>query len=261
MRIPEERGVIVNINKTCRIGDHLSKKKVSVLNSTYGPYPATKMIQLIMQLLLECAIDTKAISQYVKQGKGKLVNVGRTRLNLRTVETPQDFWNEIQGFLTSIGCCEEFVADGECTRCTNTDRGFTEREQASRKRPTEDLFHENSAKISKTELHSHSTATSVSSVKNSTVTKSPTPTSSQRMQQHVQPLPPLAVAPYQRQVQSHPPSIPANIARTDQPQRNGQSRTDPTEWSTEDVISHIISVDSSLAVHADSFRRHVSIYL
>lgn len=34
--------------------------------------------------------------------------------------------------------------------------------------------------------------------------------------------------------------------------------TDPSDWSIEDVITHISFTDPMLAVHADLFRRHVS---
>lgn len=34
--------------------------------------------------------------------------------------------------------------------------------------------------------------------------------------------------------------------------------SDPTNWNTEDVINHLISIDPALQIHADMFRSHVS---
>lgn len=34
---------------------------------------------------------------------------------------------------------------------------------------------------------------------------------------------------------------------------------DPSEWSIEDVIQHIAFIDPALGVHADLFRKHVSL--
>jgi len=280
---PTDDEVIININRRCKLGELLNATKVSELTSTYGPLPAGKMIQVVMQMLLDCAIDTKAIIQFVRQGNGKVVTVGRTRLKLKTIESKQEFWEEVKIFLHSIGCCERLVGEAECTRCTVDEKKSVPPElQSFGKRASVDSANgspghippDHPAKVMKLpELQKISGATppkpnsfqTQSGVTKPTATATAT-TSSPRMQQHVQPLPPpppLAVAPYQQRqsvnvhsssrVEPPPPPTP--------PQTNGQSRIDPSDWSVEEVILHITSIDSSMAVHAEIFRRHVWFFI
>lgn len=59
-------------------------------------------------------------------------------------------------------------------------------------------------------------------------------------------LPRKVVAPMREDATSTTPSdIPARLP------------TDPAEWSIEHVIQHIKQIDPALAVHADTFRKHV----
>lgn len=49
-------------------------------------------------------------------------------------------------------------------------------------------------------------------------------------------------------------NIPATVVKAKIP----SSPSDPSEWSVDDVMRYLISVDSGLSVHAQLFQKHVN---
>ncbi|XP_076044049.1 polycomb protein Scm [Oratosquilla oratoria] len=218
----QNASVVVHVNHACSCGPYLDASRVSTeLPVQFGPGSLNRVLRESVQALVDAASDPRSVLNLVKQGNGKVIIKatidGETVTNrLPPIEKVEDLWNMLESIFDDLMCCENFYTPQTLAHCTKCAR----QSPAQAKRSHVEVDHD---------------AVQTGSVKR------------RQSSESTESLSPSKVA---KKVLQDPSPVSELVTLAPKP------RGDPSEWTVEEVISHIAATDPALASHADLFRRH-----
>lgn len=237
--------VTVFVNSQCWCGPYLDPHKVSQLPLQFGPGTVNRVLRDCIQSLVDSAVDQKQLCGMLRQGDGKVIITApfdnkTAPVRLPVIEKPNELWNFLELLFEELMCCENFYSAelvSHCTKCTTGKRESSEGSgDVSGSSTSVSVTTPNVGASNPSAVKRRCSAESSSDTAATVFTPSP-------------PVPPK---------QSRKTVLAEQEAATSTTPSEGPPKmpADPSEWSIEDVISHISFTDPMLAVHADLFRRH-----
>lgn len=274
--------VCVFVNHQCSCGPYLDPAKIGQLPRQLGPGSMNRVLREAVQACVDCALNEKNVYNLLRRGEGKvIINAnfdGQSyTCRLPAVDKVSAFWTYLENLFEDLLCCENFYSSqpvqGGCTKCAS--------KAATRPRVAE----QSSMDTARTGTAAASITGAASSEGNQNqggsgcaslagaIKRRPSSDSSGTtlsVQPGTQP-PPAKIACMrsnstdteassttnqyterpQRPAGVSPVTAAASIAKPGPP-----PLSPPSEWSIEDVIRYISSLDAALATHSDLFRRH-----
>ncbi|XP_054272651.1 polycomb protein Scm [Macrosteles quadrilineatus] len=265
----------LHVNRQCSCGPYLDPSKVTQLPTQFGPDLVSHVVRESVQSLVNCAFDQKQIFGMLRQGDSQVEITASFEGKTVTVRLPViNKQDELTSFLEilfeELLCCEQLYScqsrSSPCVKCANNN--VVKRAHLVSSVPTTTLSREilveelmcceqlyscqsNSSPCVKCANNNVVKRESVEGVRENGATKRrcSAESSSDSLGVAGVPMPSaskLPRKPVEQEVATSttqsegPPKLPA----------------DPSEWTVEDVISHISHTDPALSVHADLFRRH-----
>ena len=266
--------VCVYINHCCDCGPYLDSSKIKKLPVSFGPGSLNITLKDTVQACVDSVKTSeddrhlKHVFRLLKAGNGQKIVSALFDMKTNTRKMPHlnresTFWSYIQTFLEDIKCCPNLMSktklDTICDKCSKKE---TEKQNSfvENKVETKVNANESPAKVCVKRKSSFSdfetktptltsTPLAIPAVKAPKITK--TLTSNQ-----VTALPSPPPTPIQPK-KSVPVVVQSNRVPPSQPLP--PLSVNPAEWTIDDVIRHLITVDASLEAHADTFRKHVSV--
>ncbi|XP_037579170.1 polycomb protein Scm isoform X1 [Dermacentor silvarum] len=255
--------VCVYVNHQCSCGPYLDPAKIGQLPLQLGPGSMNRVLREAVQACVDCALNEKNVYNLLRRGDGKvIINAtfdGQSHTcRLPAVDKVSAFWTYLENLFEELLCCENFYSSqplqGGCTKCAS-------------KAPTKPrAVEQSSVEVARAATVSASTTPSAAS----------SAASKRRLSSEAS-LPPQACAPAKIAcVRSNSTDTEASSTtnhHSERPQRpvgvtvatapsspaakpGPPPSSPPCEWSIEDVIRYISSLDAALATHSDLFRRH-----
>ncbi|GFS13841.1 polycomb protein Scm [Elysia marginata] len=255
--------VCLYVNLGCKCGPLLQPASlVYKMPSCMGPAPIGLVQQQLVNTCIACALQQRQVFDLLKMaapGTGK-ITVQATQ-NMRTYtkrivshDKTSDFLQFLEGFREKLGCCERFLTledptRNPCSKCT-----ITRSKQGPKKSVSSVGDSEDESLLSLTGKGSKrrwSTDSSESSRGGSKTAK----TVSAKRQSST-----LEAASSTTEESSSPMQITSQasiVTATGEGKVAGHTRhPDPSEWSIEDVMSHIQETDAGLAPYVELFKKH-----
>lgn len=251
--------VCVYVNHQCSCGPYLNPQKIAQLPQQLGPGSINRVLREAVQACVDCALVEKNVYNLLRRGEGKVIINATVDGQLQTCRLPvmdkvSSFWNYLENLFEELLCCENFYTaqplEGGCTKCAS-------------KGPTKARVPD---AVSKHEAHgtpvSSNSSASAAAIKRRWSTEIPPRGTREQNSAHQSALPPSSPS------SLRPPAAKIPCARSNSADAEASSTTShpekpkappsspPSEWSIEEVIQYIASVDLALASHADLFRRH-----
>ena len=264
----------------CKIGPYLDANKVKKLPPTFGPGSLNITLRDTIQGCVDSVKSSeddkhlKEVFKFLKGGNGQKVVKAffDNKYNIRKMphlNRESTFWSYVETFLHDLKCCPNLMSDKKleticdnCSKTSNKSNNETEKPNCFDTNKVESKTDsiESVANVSVKRKSSFSdfnytntittTPLGIPPVKSQKITK--TVASNQVSDLSLSPTPspqPKRATPVSVQSVRSPP----------QPQPLPPLSANPAEWSIDDVIRHLISVDASLETHAETFRKHVSL--
>ena len=225
----------------------------------------------------------KIVYSLLKVGNGqKTVNAffdkKENRRKMPHLNRESTFWSYIQTFLNDLQCCPNLMSDKKletsCDKCSDSSSKASNKPIVESEKPK--TVDTNSVHKFETTPNSMGSVANVPTKRKSSFTETelkstPGPMTPTATTHHLPktpkiqktmastPLPtyPLPQVFIPQTKRSSPVSVASN--RAPNPTPLPPLSLNPAEWSIDDVIRHLISVDASLEAHAETFRKHVSL--
>ncbi|KAF8784277.1 polycomb protein Scm-like [Argiope bruennichi] len=222
--------VCAYINHGCTCGPYLNPRRISRLPVKYGPGSLNRVLREAVQTFIDCAENEKNVFSLLKQGEGKVIITANFESKTHTcrlppVEKVSTFWNYLEGLFDDLMCCENFYTsqplESGCTKCAS-------------KGPVRRASEECTPSHSELPLLGKRRWSSDSSENNSRNSISPLKSMKSTRLYHAS--------------ETEDCYVTSLIAE--------KCQSKPSEWTVDDVIHHVCSVDSNMMNHADLFRKH-----
>lgn len=267
--------VCVFVNQQCSCGPYLDPSKIGQLPRQLGPGSMNRVLREAVQACVDCALSEKSVFGLLRRGDGKVVINAHFdgephTCRLPPVDRVSAFWTCLENLLEELLCCENLYSSqpllqGACTKCKARppppplpQRAEQSSVDAGRTGPASNM---SGTTNSAGQNHGGRDATSAVKRRWSSDSASTTPSPN---------TPPAPASPAKIPcVRSNSTDTEASSTTNHQPERSHRPvgsiapvvpRPPPTgpasEWSIEDVIRYISSLDAALATHSDLFRRH-----
>ncbi|XP_041462600.1 polycomb protein Scm-like [Lytechinus variegatus] len=234
----EEPSVLVHLNSSCVSGPYLSPHKLWQMPCQVGPTSISSALREILQLCVDCAVQQRLVLTFLEEADDGNVTVNGTyggESHSATIQAPDDtpeFWAMLHRLCENLLCCENFFSDkslqGPCPKCAkqaSDDRGSVN-SGASNMRPGGGGLKRS---ISDASTNSErETKPSSHKIQRRITTEAASSTTESRLEQTR--IPPTRIAP--------------------------SAGSDPNDWTIEEVIACVVSMDPSMGVHAGLFRQH-----
>uniref|UniRef100_A0A0A9WFW6 Polycomb protein Scm n=2 Tax=Lygus hesperus TaxID=30085 RepID=A0A0A9WFW6_LYGHE len=257
--VPEMKpnpGVMIHVNGTCWSGPFLDPGKLVDFPKQFGPGPIDKVVHECIQNLIDAAMNQNRVFNMLPSSVNGKVGVtakieGKTvSRHIIPVLKENEMWSMLKTLCKELLCCANFLskeAISDCAQCAvkKTEVAVNEVNSSDEKSVT--------SNSTASTLASPPAASSVS-----TTTTTPTPSSSKK-RRFSNECAPDSVVPdtcIKQPRKAVPVELEAATSTTPSESPQKSLASDPAEWTIEDVIHHICSVDSYLSAHADLFRRH-----
>ncbi|CAL1261842.1 unnamed protein product [Larinioides sclopetarius] len=222
--------VCAYINHGCTCGPYLNPRRISRLPVKYGPGSLNRVLREAVQTFIDCAENEKNVFSLLKQGEGKVIITANFDGKMHTcrlppVEKVSSFWNYLEGLFDDLMCCENFYTsqplESGCTKCVS-------------KGPVRRASEECTPSHSELPLLGKRRWSSDSSENNS--------------RNSISPLKSMKPTRLYHSSESEDCFVTSLIAE--------KCQSKPSEWTVDDVIHHVCSVDPNMMTHADLFRKH-----
>ncbi|XP_077489053.1 polycomb protein Scm isoform X2 [Amblyomma americanum] len=273
--------VCVFVNHQCSCGPYLDPAKIGQLPRQLGPGSMNRVLREAVQACVDCALNEKNVYNLLRRGEGKvIINAnfdGQPHTcRLPAVDKVSAFWTYLENLFEDLLCCENFYSSqpvqGGCTKCASKAATRPRAEQSSMDTARTGASTASNPVAAPGEAN-HNQGSSGSASSMTAIKRRPSSDSSGTTlsaQQGTQP-PPAKIACMrsnstdteassttnqyserpQRPAGVSPATPAASVAKPGPP-----PSSPPSEWSIEDVIRYISSLDAALATHSDLFRRH-----
>ncbi|CAN7982417.1 unnamed protein product [Ixodes pacificus] len=275
--------VCVFVNHQCSCGPYLDPQKIGQLPRQLGPGSMNRVLREAVQACVDCSLIERNVYNLLRKGDGKVIINANIDGRLHTCRLPaidkvSSFWNYLENLFEELLCCENFYTSqplvGGCTKCASkaptkprvmeqlhTDTGST---GVSANNDGNSATNNNNNNLSapvKRRWSSDSASGQAPTSRGPAAT--PVPASAPKAAARPQPAKVACIrnsadGEASSTTNHHPPekvhkpaAPPVAPARAPAP-----VSAHPLEWSIEDVIRHISSLDAALASHSDLFRRH-----
>nr|CAD7408326.1 unnamed protein product [Timema cristinae] len=237
--------VTIHVNQGCQCGPYLDPRKVKKLPPQFQSESLNWIVKESVQSLVNAATNQRHIFGMLRQGDGKVYITASyenkvVNIRLPPFENETNMWDFFEILFDEMGCCPRLYSHQRlytrCPTCYQEDTPVTPSKRAA------------DAPLAVGEPSRKRRWSSGSSDSSSQVRSSPTNAA-------IAPTGPSS--PHQPR-RSVPAELEAATSTTPHSENsvNAKVSTDANEWSIDDVIHHIYSVDPTLGVHADLFRKH-----
>ncbi|XP_071501256.1 polycomb protein SCMH1-like [Diadema antillarum] len=222
--------VLVHLNSSCVSGPYLSPHKLWQMPIQVGPTSVSSALREILQLCVDCAVQQRLVLTFLEQADDGNVTINATysgethSATIQAPDTTSDFWAMLDRLCENLLCCENFFSDkslqGPCPKCAKQatdDRGPLSPAASGLRSPG----------VLKRSVSDASTSSDKDSRPSShkIQRRITTEAASSTTESRIEPRP-------------HP------------------ATGHPNSWSIEEVIRVVVDTDSSMATHADLFRKH-----
>ncbi|XP_077540541.1 polycomb protein Scm isoform X1 [Haemaphysalis longicornis] len=269
--------VCVFVNQQCSCGPYLDPSKIAQLPRQLGPGSMNRVLREAVQACVDCALNEKSVFDLLRRGEGKVVinahfDGAVHACRLPPVDKASAFWTCLENLLEELLCCENLYSSqpllqGACTKC-----------KARPLPPIRAAAEQSSVDTGRTGPGSNVSGTANAAGQNNgggdagsgvkrrwssdSASTTPSPNTPPA------PASPAAKIPCVRSNSTDTEASSTTNHQAERPQRPvGSSTVAPvaprppptgpaSEWSIEDVIRYISSLDAALATHSDLFRRH-----
>ncbi|XP_013081997.2 sex comb on midleg-like protein 2 isoform X1 [Biomphalaria glabrata] len=242
--------ICVYVNHTCYCGSLLSPRSVNeVMPHQFGPGNISKVLIDLVDACIACSLQQRQVFDLLKMaapGTGKITvtatcNNRTFTKRIVSYDKTSEFIQFLEGFRESLGCCEHFISVNAnirpCLKCVNG------RSKTGHKRPASWLpDSEDDSYAPKSDRRRWSTESSESSRGASKISKFT--------------MPKTATAFEADEIYSQASSTTGETNHQSLPLMSAVRTTDPSEWSVEEVMSHIKETDVGLTPYVEHFRRH-----
>ncbi|CAG2058283.1 unnamed protein product, partial [Timema podura] len=237
--------VTIHVNQGCQCGPYLDPRKVKKLPPQFQSESLNWIVKESVQSLVNAATNQRHIFGMLRQGDGKVYITASyenkvVNIRLPPFENETNMWDFFEILFDEMGCCPRLYSHQRlytrCPTCYQEDTPVTPSKRAA------------DAPLAVGEPSRKRRWSSGSSDSNSQVRSSPTNAA----------MAPTGPSSPQQPRRSVPAELEAATSTTPHSENSGNAKvsTDANEWSIDDVIHHIYSVDPTLGVHADVFRKH-----
>nr|CAD7445739.1 unnamed protein product [Timema bartmani] len=237
--------VTIHVNQSCQCGPYLDPRKVKKLPPQFQSESLNWIVKESVQSLVNAATNQRHIFGMLRQGDGKVYITASyenkvVNIRLPPFENETNMWDFFEILFDEMGCCPRLYSHQRlytrCPTCYQEDTPVTPSKRAA------------DAPLAVGEPSRKRRWSSGSSDSSSQVRSSPTNAA----------MAPTGPSSPQQPRRSVPAELEAATSTTPHSENSGNAKvsTDANEWSIDDVIHHIYSVDPTLGVHADLFRKH-----